>query len=402
MASTGRAQTSPAELSPDDFLRGVEKAHPGLALLDAAIEEARAEVIGAALWSNPAVSYDREEIFVGGQGQPENFARLELPLQLSGRRALRVEGAELGAEAARSTASRDRASLLFEALTIFWGADAARQAVELLGKEHEGLSRVTQAVRARTSAGDASGFELDRLELELELLQDALADARKAHARWQRKLGLLLGAPSASFTARGASPLPAARDVAEGEALSRALEHRADSQAARLRVTQAERELSAARRGWVPDVVVSAGLRHARSSNADAWGYVAGVSLGLPVFDHGQGEAARAHARLSSAAAAMKQLEQQATSEVLTAREAFSSALAQAARFERAQLPRLERLVRRAELSFQEGERPVFELLDAYRTARTIRLRQLELNHQARLADLELSRALGQSPGETP
>jgi outer membrane protein TolC len=50
-------------------------------------------------------------------------------------------------------------------------------------------------------------------------------------------------------------------------------------------------------------------------------------------------------------------------------------------------------------VSYQEGERPVFELLDAYRTARGARLRLLELRQRARLAEIDLSRATGQAIG---
>jgi hypothetical protein len=38
-------------------------------------------------------------------------------------------------------------------------------------------------------------------------------------------------------------------------------------------------------------------MRNALVTTDFAWGYVGGVSLSLPVFDHGQGEAARAHAQ---------------------------------------------------------------------------------------------------------
>ena len=84
---------------------------------------------------------------------------------------------------------------------------------------------------------------------------------------------------------------------------------------------------------------------------------------------------------------------------MLTAHGALTRARAQAERFERTQVPRLDRLVRRAQLAYREGERPVFELLDAFRTARGVRLRLVELRHNARLAELDLARAVGQSPG---
>lgn len=390
----------PAGLSATEFLARVEKSHPGLPLLEAAVEQASAHVATTGLWANPAVSYDREELIVAGRGQPENFWRLELPLEVSGRRGLRVEGARLGLEAAREDSRRDRAGLLLDAMGFYWRAAAARQTVELLRQEREALARLIGAVRSRAAAGDTSGYDLDRLEVEVELLADQLADAEREHDAWGRRLGLLLGAPGARFDATQALQLPSLPGRPEA-AFPQVLAARADYQAAQMRVAQAERELSAAGRGWVPEVVLTGGVRNAIVSSETAWGYTAGLALGLPVFDHGQGDAARAHALLRQARAAQQLLERQVESELLTAREGLTSTLAQAANFERTQLTRVDRLVERAELSYQEGERPVFDLLDAYRTARAVRLRQVDLMQRARLAELALKRAMGLMPGET-
>lgn len=399
LASGARA-AEPAPLSAQDFLARVEKSHPSLPLLEAAVEQAEASVTVAGVWANPALSYDREEIFVAGRGQPENFLRLELPLEISGRRGLAVEGARLGLDAARKSASHDRAGLLLDALGVYWRAAAARQAVELFQQERASVARLIGAVRVRAAAGDTSGYELDRLELEVGVLDDALADAEAELARWRRTLGLLVGAPGMPFEAVDPLGLPTAPSPLEG-LQARVLAARPDLQAARLRCSQAERAVAAAERGWVPEVVLSGGVRNAVVSDSVGWGYVGGLSLSVPVLDHGQGTLARARAQLSQAEATRSRLEQEVRGQLLVAHGALVQVLAQAQRFEQQQ-PRLTRLVRRAELSFQEGERPVFELLDAWRTARTLRLRQVELTRQARLAELELARAAGRSPGDNP
>jgi outer membrane protein, heavy metal efflux system len=385
-------------LSSAQYLAEVARSHPSLPLLEAAVEAAGADRRAAGLWQNPVLSYEREEIFTGGEGQPETFLRLELPLELSGRRGLRMEGAELGHEAARASFARARSDLLNDALGVYWSARAAGQVREAMEAERAALAAVLGAARARSSAGDISGYDLDRLELEVEALEDLLADAGLELDGWQRRMGLLLGEPRAPVAAGDALELPGA-PAGMDELVARALAARPDHQAARLRVTRAERELAAARRGWVPELVLTGGAKSAAVGGEDtAWGYIAGVALGLPLFDRGQGEAARALAHLRQAQAEQRLLEAQVASEVLTAHGALTRSLAQAARFEQHQLPRLGRLVRRAEVSYTEGERPVFELLDAYRTARGIRLRQVELSLTARLGALELARAVGDAP----
>ncbi|MBI5547451.1 MAG: TolC family protein [Deltaproteobacteria bacterium] len=395
-------EAAPTALSAQEFLARAGRSHPSLPLLEAAIEEAAANVTAAGLWANPSLSYDREEVFAGGRGQPENFVRLALPLEISGRRGLNAEGAELGLEAARATSARERSGLLFDALRIYWSAAQARQGLGVLRQEREALGKLVEAVRSRTFAGDASGYDLDRLELEVETLEDLVADAEREVEGWQRRIALLVGAPGERFDASDPLVLPGQPQSSVG-LVQQALAARADYRAARLRVAQAERELSAGRRGWVPTLVLSGGAKSAAVSESEsAWGYVAGLALGVPLFDHGQGEVARAHARLRQAEGEQRLIEAQVTTEVMTAYGALARFRAQAERFERTQVPRLESLERRAQISYQEGERPVFELLDAYRTARGVRLRLVELRQKARLAEIDLTRATGQSPGGAP
>ena len=386
-------------LTAAEFLERVNLAHPRLALLVAAVDEATANVTSAGLWVNPALSYDREEIFANGRGQPENFLRLELPLEISGRRGLKVEASKQGLAAARKTAERGRLELLLDAEALYWRAAAARQTVALLETERDALLRIGTAISARTAAGDTSGYDLDRLEVEREFLEDLVADARRTEGALQLRLGLLLGPPRSRVEAKDALTMPSA-PASLNTLLERALTSRADYQAARLRVTQAEAELSAARRGWVPGLVVTGGMRNAQFTNDTTWGYVAGVSLGLPVFDHGQAEAQGAAARLARAEASHRLLELEVEVEAITASEQLTGLLEQEARLERTQAPRIERLLRRAELSWREGERPIFELLDAYRTARTVGLHHVEIEQRARLAHLELARALGLAAGD--
>jgi outer membrane protein TolC len=126
------------------------------------------------------------------------------------------------------------------------------------------------------------------------------------------------------------------------------------------------------------------------------------VSLSLPFFDRGQADAARARARLKVARANERIIAERITSEVVMAKDNLRRVVAHSSLFERTHVSRLNRFVRRVETTYREGERPIFELLDAYRTARATRLRALSLRLAARLAEIELWRAHGLGPGGTP
>lgn len=398
-AHAEQALDKPLPLSAAEFLGKVEKSNPRFEMIEGDVAAEEAAVTAAGLWANPSLAYDREEIPSEGQNFPENIIRLELPLEISGRRRLKVQGAELGARAARQTAVRAKKDVLLDALGVYLRAASARLRLDALMQERAALSRLVVAMKSRTAAGESSGYDLDRVGLEADTLDDLVLDAGREITTYRGALGLLAGAPESRFDAGDELALPALPiDAANGALLAA----RPDYQAAGLRVAQAEKELTAAGRGWVPGLSLSGGTKSAVPERDTRWGYVAGITFTLPFLDFGQADAARARARLLTARAEQRLIEQQVLIQVNTSNDNLVRTVEQDRRFEDTQVPRLDRLVRRAEISYREGERPIFELLDAYRTARGIRLRATELRLQARLAELELWRARGLGPGGNP
>jgi len=53
-------------------------------------------------------------------------------------------------------------------------------------------------------------------------------------------------------------------------------------------------------------------------------------------------------------------------------------------------------LLRISQAAYQEGEQNILQLLDAYRIALQSNVRALELQSEARIADIELDRAVGE------
>ncbi len=401
-AGTGQAEETaarPPVLTAAEFLGKVESSNPGMEMLESDVALESAAVTAAGLWSNPSLAYDREEIFAGSRGHPENILKLELPLEISGRRGLRVDAAELGVSAARQTADRGKQELLLDALGVYLRAAAARLNLGVLEAERSALGHLVEAVKSRTAAGDTSGYDLDRLEIEAEALDDLIADAERELLAYRRALGRLAGDPAARFDAGDTLILPT---YAGGIASASVLTSHPAYRAAALRVQQAETELRATARGWIPTLSVSGGAKSAFMDADTPWGYVAGLALSLPVLDYGQADTERGRARLLRARSEQRLIEHQVLTQADTGDEVLIRAVEQARKFDESQLPRLDRLIRRAETSYQEGERPVFELVDAYRTARGVRLRTIELRLQARLAEVDLWRACGVAPGGNP
>jgi cobalt-zinc-cadmium efflux system outer membrane protein len=123
-------------------------------------------------------------------------------------------------------------------------------------------------------------------------------------------------------------------------------------------------------------------------------GSVFGVTLALPLFDDGSREAARWEAERSRVEAERMFIEYRIRSEIAGASEVHT--LRQAALSEEEdQQGTAEELVQIAVVAYREGEVGILELLDAARTASRARIRSIDLRLDARLAQIALERAVG-------
>ncbi len=383
-------------LSAEQFLDRVIESNPHLAITEAEVDTAAARVSTAGLRDNPSIAYDREEVFESGNGSPENFLSLELPLEISGRRSLLVDSAKEGLKASSSDAAATRTVILSRSMHVYLQAAAWRRRLQILNESKEALSTLCNSVKARTSAGDASGYDLARIEIEILSIDDMAADAERELGKARLLIGMLVGRPGERFEATDDLALDGVPIAADEQGAAHA---HPSVVAARHRVSQHGLGRDAAGRGWVPSLTLKGGAKTAPVDGDTAWGYVAGIALTLPIFDFGQADKERARAELKRGRARLIATEHQVVTNIAVAREAMEHAARQARSFETDQLPRLEKLMRRADVSYKEGERPVFELLDAHRTAREMRIRHVELMLQARLYRIELLAALGSEPG---
>jgi cobalt-zinc-cadmium efflux system outer membrane protein len=171
---------------------------------------------------------------------------------------------------------------------------------------------------------------------------------------------------------------------------------RGDLRGAKLRGEAASQRAHSAGRGWVPTPSLMGGAMTTDLGAQTATGYVAGISLSIPIFDRGGADRARAHAERQAAAARTRLLERQIPNAVRIAHATLSARIDQARRIATGQIDRLDVILRAAETAFREGGASVVELLDAHQAARAIRLRALELRHQVMRDKRELELAVGQ------
>lgn len=394
LAPAAAPAAEPQPLAEADFVARVQASDPRFELYAARVDESRAEARDARRIENPTIAYDREEVFGDAGGFADQFLRVAWPIDLSGRRGRRAGAAQRGVEASEAEAAFDGFLLVLDALEVYYDAAHARLRVHLLRESREELVRLVEVVRTRKSAGDASGYDLDRLELELGAHDDLLAGAEAELAGARRRVAALAGEPEALFDASDPLDLPALPADLD-ELVQGAARGRPDHRAATLRADQADRELAAARRSWIPELVLTGGWKSSDLGDETAQGYVVGLVVELPLFDRGQGDQARSAARKRQWQAAARTIERDAAAAIRIAWEELALRIDQAKRYEETQVARVADLLRRAETAYREGDRPLFELLDAHRLAREVRLRRLEHRRDAKQAQLALWRAQG-------
>ena len=391
-----RAEDAPAVVDESTLIRAIETSDPRLERIEAEVDAAAANVTAAGIRPEPRLGADREEVFPSGGGVATNYLRLVVPLDLSGRRGRNVAAAKDAVGAARAQGDLDRFAFVVDGLRVFRATEYLRLRVALMTDERAALVRAVDIVGKRAKAGEASGYDQQRLQIELTGYDDTIASATIELRASQRRLAMLLG--------RGGARVDAAGDLALGtvvplEPLVRgALTARGDYRASKLRLAAANKEQASASRTWVPSFELTAGGMSQDVGSDQAFGYVAGLSLNLPIFDRGSAAGARADAARRAAAADAKVLERQVPEAIRIAHEVWTARIEQAKTFQATQLTRIEQLLRSAETAYREGGGTIVELLDGYRTARDARLRELELRRDASLAEADLWLAVGRRP----
>jgi cobalt-zinc-cadmium efflux system outer membrane protein len=253
--------------------------------------------------------------------------------------------------------------------------------------------RVLRLVRIREDEGEGSRFDRLRVEQEVAELRHAAAAAEVALSEARAALSALL--PPAIRLSSVAGPLVVDREAPPVEDLqTRAVKSRAELRGLDSAGDRAEREGQAARAARFPTPSVTAGLKRADGDAGRERGAIAGIAMSVPLFDTGAREAARWSAERARIDAERAALAQRVAADVQAASEAMArrrEALMSAARESRG-----EELLAAAQVAYREGDMGILAWLDALRVAARANVRNIEIQLDARLAQIALEHAVGE------
>lgn len=358
--------------------------HPELqAMQESSVGEALGASAAAGRWPNPEIELARERVDGSGGRSEETDVWIRQRLDLAGVRARERDAAQALVVAARARADMVEREQARDIRRRFYDALAADALLGLAVDWRDRLDVLVTATVRRVDAGDASRYELLRLQKELSLVNAELLERQAAAESARERLFAMIGSEPARLSG---SLLPPVMDhgVAPGlvadHPLLRALD--AESESAQLSSD------AAARRAW-PALTLGAGWHSVDEAGHSADGGMFMVGVEIPVFDRGTGQrdAAASRARRSTAerwlAAERLAAEARAAAVELEARRAGALLLSDHESEETSFLSI-------AEAAYAAGEIGVAELIDAHRSGLTVARERIERARLARESYIEL------------
>ena len=386
LAVPSRAGAQSLPLSESEVLARLSPSSPRVRAIRAAIDVARADVLAAGRWPNPRVTFDSESV----AGITEHLTMVSQLLPITGRRGFDVQAASALADASSNRAD----DAMRRARTDLRLAFAQLVATQLREREltvaRDRLREVADVIAKREAAGDAAGFDRLRAEREVVDIEADRASAATDRARAQAIVAGFFGEPmdaSRIVAVDLAAPRPALPSidalVERGESLrGELLALRKEGDAARFSTRAADRRR-------VPEPEIVAGTKSSNVGGGDL-GSVLTVQAVIPLFDRARPERALAIARANQVEARVETFRLALRSEIAALHAAVLERRDTASRYRTAAVDGAGRIEQIAQVSYDAGERGILELLDAYRSGSSARIRQAALDLAARQAELEL------------
>lgn len=374
-----------------EILAIAQEKNPSVAVFQSNIEAAMGELRSAKAYPNPdfeiglgkgkaleqpGSAYEREKSFGLGQS-------LEWP----GKRIYRRKAAEAEVGVAQLEMEDFRLELAARVKEAFFDLLLAERIRQVTAKNLETAQALVNSAKLRVESGEAPELELIRARVEF---LKATKDSRRAENRVAIAKavfnGLLGGTLGARYEVTGESPGPEkSYDLAP--LLDRALTRHPLILQRQKALDAAGYALSRERYSRMPDLTI----RGSTSEEIDKRSYAVGLSIPFPLLYQRQGEIATARAEQTRAQAQLEQTRAELTRLITQEYQNYRMAVDQLKVFEEGLLKQANEALRIAQLSYQQGESDLLNLLDAQRVQRTtlIEYHEAQFELQAAMARLE-------------
>lgn len=343
----------------------------------------------AGQWLNPSLEWRRENL--GSSLQPDIFATLYVPMDLSGRRFALRQVAQAGRTRVNAEALQEQYAAELEVARAWLRAAAAQRSYGILEGQALALREIARADAARLKEGLVSEAVGLRTALEADRARVALVAVTTEVGQARTQLARLLGLAEAALPPLASLDLPVLPAAPDSQQLlAVALRTRPDLQQREAAVVEAQRRLAAERRGVFGEVQLQGGTKQ---TSGVMTGQV-GLAMPLPLFNRNGAARERAQGELAEARIQRDDLRLALAGFLTAARRGYDAVRRTAADAESFN-SRGEEIARIARLAYREGHITLTELLDAERAAAEAMQTQLRWATEAWIARLDLERAIG-------
>ena len=367
-----------------------------LAAARAALDAARARARQAEAFANPVLSYNREQTGTDAATTSQDVIAVDQVVENPGIRAARRDAARFMIAAAEARVRSIEGDIDFEVTRAYAQSLASARRAALADQARRAFAAALVTAERRLREGDISGLQARRVRLEAArytaLRGEAVLASRAAHLTFATLTGL-----SIDSTATANAPvLTGVASLPADSLIVIALQSRGDLAAASAEVDVMRAESRVAGRERLPHATLTVGSKTEESIGGERLnGFVAGVSLPLPLWDRRGAAAEATVAETRREYAEWAGLRRRIAREVTEAAEAVRSVQEQLQTLGPALQADAAAALRSAQVAYTEGELTLLEWLDTVRAYYETETSIANLRAELLIRAAALGRAVG-------
>lgn len=368
-------------------------ANPGLAAAELRIRAAEGRRSDAGRRPNPLLEASVENWGGAlGSDHTETTVGLTQALELGGDRRARVEMATAEVEGARADRELELRELSSRVAEDFIAAWVLQERFSRLRVSRQIAAEAVAAAGERLAAGAASAVERIRAEGNLALTEAELARTAASFSAARRVLALRWNRSDAEFDSLEL-PRPVLAPPPSLDSIQVSLAGHPDRARVAALTGLTTARVRAARAGRVPDLDARVGVRHLREAGGAGW--IAGISISLPVWSTRGGALTEAEAERSRAALAASAIERRLDSELRSALEGLRASVEALRELEERGTPAADQALATIRSGYRAGRLSYLDLVEGQRAALETRLAAVEGAAEVWRARVALERLLG-------
>lgn len=361
------------------------------------IETADAEKLTARLRPNPQLSIGLSDLpvslsgpFIKEQTYDYGVSRL---FELGGKRSKRIDTANANSDVARGQFQMVVWQLTNDLKRKFYTVVLNQSLLNLAQENETTFAEIVKHTTELMNAGEISGLDLERVEVEKLKFDTDLANAERDYEVALRDLRFALGGDYRAMDIDVSGTIDyEPHQFTHDQLLDLALAARPDLKAAKLSEVAADANIRLQDAQRIPDLTLASGVSQVPAGTSS---FTFGVGIELPVSNRNQGERAKALIEKKKAQNQEQLLTNQVLSDVDKSLVAFEKQRHRVDLYRTGVISKVNDIQNMTQIALKAGESSTLDLLDAIRTRRDTlaSFYQTLFDYQMSLLDLELATA---------